>query len=201
MPRGAIHVAVVDPDVGTDRAALGVETETGTLIAPDNGLVTGLLNGFRRAHRLENEALARLPRSNTFHGRDVFAPAAGHLARGVDLAEFGPPVPPDDIVRLDGFFAHERENEAVGRVMAVDRFGNLRTNVRAEWLTRGRLVLGSGPGALEISARAETYRAAPPGSLFAYAGSAGTIEVAVFGGSASAVTGSAAGAEVRVEAT
>jgi S-adenosylmethionine hydrolase len=138
FPPGTIHVAVVDPGVGTVRRGLVVEAGGHRFVGPDNGLFTPFLVNEARAFALDTPAY-RLPAvSATFHGRDVFAPAAAHLALGVDPARFGPRVAAPirlawDVATVDG-------TRIRGRVVHVDRFGNLVTSIRAD------LVAAAGEG-------------------------------------------------------
>jgi len=177
FPSGTIHVAVVDPGVGTTRRALGVLCETCVLIGPDNGVFTPFLS--RRGARAFELAAERyrLPAvSRTFHGRDVFAPAAAHVARGVPLARFGGRVA--DPVTLPWPSARRRGATVVGAVIHVDRFGNLVTSIGASDVAhlgedlalriRGRVVPVVG-----------TYGDLDRGSAGALLGSSGRLEVAV----------------------
>ena len=177
FPSGTIHVAVVDPGVGTARRGLVVAAGNSTFVAPDNGLLTPVFaRGVWRAFALMTAEL-RLPRvSRTFHGRDVFAPAAAHVARGVPLARFGGRVA--DPVTLPWPSARRRGATVVGAVIHVDRFGNLVTSIGASDVAhlgedlalriRGRVVPVVG-----------TYGDLDRGSAGALLGSSGRLEVAV----------------------
>ncbi len=167
FPSGAVFLAVVDPGVGTGRAAVAVRTRRYSFVGPDNGLL------FPAAGEDGIEACVRLPvppgASATFHGRDVFAPAAGRLAAGTPLAELGPPAELQVPLR---FF--RRGND--GEVVRVDPFGNVITNLPPAPADRyGLTVLG-----WTASLRAvRTYDAAPAGELVCLTGSVGTLELAV----------------------
>ncbi len=131
FPEGTVHVAVVDPGVGSARAAVVATTERAFLVGPDNGLLApaAAVLGLRSVHRLSNEAYFRHPVSAKFHGRDVFAPVAAHLAAGAPPEAFGDAVAglaPLDLAepKRDGAGLH-------GEVIQVDRFGNLITNISA----------------------------------------------------------------------
>src|SRR6267142_117690 len=133
FPTDTIHVAVVDPGVGTARRGLAVAAREGVFIGPDNGLFTPFLGGPRwSAFEISDRQFRRAVVSRTFHGRDVFAPAAAHLARGLEPARLGPPV--SDPVRLPWPEAREARGTIRGAVVHVDRFGNLVTSVGAEAL-------------------------------------------------------------------
>jgi S-adenosylmethionine hydrolase len=142
----SVHLAVVDPSVGSDRKPLVVETAAdGVLVGPDNGLlVPGAesLGGIRRAYEINNERFLLSPISRTFQGRDIFAPAAAHVANGVDPSELGPGIAPEDLVRLEVPEAWAHEDHLHAEVLQVDRFGNLQFNVRQEHLDKVGLQQG-----------------------------------------------------------
>jgi len=157
MPERAVFLAVVDPGVGTVRRALAVETASGaTLVGPDNGLLAPAweqLGGAARAVEITSERVLLHPVSPTFHGRDVFAPAAAHVANGMPLDELGPDVPVDDLARL-----WIPEPVATGgglrcAVLAVDRFGNVQLAASAGDLEAAGL--GEAP-ALRVSTAERT---------------------------------------------
>jgi len=131
MPEG-VHLAVVDPAVGTERRAVAIETRHGEIfVAPDNGLVMPAVNecgGAKSAFLLTNRSLMLSPMSHTFHGRDVFAPAAAHIANGVELKEFGPEIPVEDLTELEIPEAWPHDDHLHAEVLQLDRFGNLQLN-------------------------------------------------------------------------
>lgn len=185
FPAGSIHLAVVDPGVGTDRRGLVVQTDRALLVGPDNGLFTPFLDGSTAWHAWELRApeyrLASV--SRTFHGRDVFAPAAAHLASGVAPERLGPRIL--DPVRLSWPTVRAVAGAVAGAVLHVDRFGNLVTSIRAETLEElgraARIRLGGRPLPL-----VGTYGDLEPGQAGALIGSSGRLEVAVREGSAAA---------------
>lgn len=200
FPRGTIHIAVVDPGVGTARRALVVAAAGQFFVGPDNGLLTSALirEGWEAFELASPEY--RLPVvSRTFHGRDVFAPAAGHLALGVPPARFGPPV--TDPVRLPWAQAREVAGGVAGRVIHIDRFGNLVTSIDAEQVS----ALGSARATLRIGGRAlplvGTYADLPPGGAGALVGSRNRVEVVVRDGSAAAVLRAQRGTPVVLSRT
>ncbi|MDI2131195.1 SAM hydrolase/SAM-dependent halogenase family protein [Yinghuangia seranimata] len=144
LPPG-VHVAVVDPGVGTLRRGVLVRTAEHLMVGPDNGLLmwaADALGGAVAAYELTERALM-LPRvSATFHGRDVFAPVAAHLALGTPPHSVGPPVPVDELVRLPEPVAYVADRRAHGEVLAVDRFGNVQTSLDAARLDE----IGAAPG-------------------------------------------------------
>jgi S-adenosylmethionine hydrolase len=195
FPRGAVHVAVVDPGVGTSRRALcAVDPEGRRFVAPDNGLLTAFLGPGARAWALAPGGALPPPRSATFHGRDLFAPAAALLARGEEPASLGPPVP--DPVRLAWPHADVGEGEVRGETLAADPFGNLVTSVREGDLAGGEVVR------VEVGGRAarwvRTFGEGGPGELLALVGSGGRVEVALREGSAAALLGRTRGVALRL---
>ena len=202
FPSGTIHVSVVDPGVGSSRRILCVTTEDGaTFLAPDNGLLTRVLARSPGAtlRSVENRTLFLPNVSRTFHGRDVFAPVAAHLAAGVDPADVGPVIA--DPVRLP--LPEDRPLTAgrvTGEVVHVDRFGNLITNLLTGAL--GRAVRDARVSTTEVAGPvSDTYAERPEGDLLLITGSTGLLEVSVRGGSARDRLGVGRGAaiEVRVE--
>ncbi len=182
FPEGSIFVTVVDPGVGTKRRGLLLQMAERFFLGPDNGLFTWLLdaNPDFVAFSLENPAFFLPEVSHTFHGRDIFAPCAAHLFRGVPPEEFGPRV--HDLVRLPVPPLTEEGNRLRGSVIHVDRFGNLITNIAAEKILsrRVRAVVFQGQKLPFL----RTYGEAPPGTPLALIGSDGLLEIAVTEGSA-----------------
>lgn len=133
FPKGTIHVAVVDPGVGTERQPILIQTENGYLIGPDNGVLALTVRntaGRKRVRRIVNKKLMMSNVSNTFHGRDVFAPAAAHLANGVSPDEFGPEI--SQIVTPGFAKIVRRKGMLVGEVIYIDDFGNIITSFGEE---------------------------------------------------------------------
>src|SRR5258707_6232697 len=128
----AVHVAVVDPGVGTARRAVAIEARGGILVGPDNGVLSwaiGPLGGATRAVLLTNEKLWNHPVSPTFHGRDIFMPVASHLATGTSVTEAGTEVDLSELVMLAKPTSRMLDREAEGEVLSVDRFGNVQLSV------------------------------------------------------------------------
>ncbi|HSD67655.1 MAG TPA: SAM-dependent chlorinase/fluorinase [Vicinamibacteria bacterium] len=201
FPAGTVFVAVVDPGVGTARRPIALRAGRWLFVGPDNGLFTHVLEAHpgARVHLLASARLFREPVSPVFHGRDVFGPAAGHLARGLALEEVGPPV--GDPVRIDGPAKTRTEAGWEGAVLRADRFGNLTTN-----LLEGDLdaLGGGGFEGLEVCVGAEvlplvrSYSDVAPGRACALVGSSGRLEIAVRNGRADALPGGSPGGRVRV---
>lgn len=181
FPREAIHVAVVDPGVGTARRALCVvDGEGRRILGPDNGLLTPFLVRGARAHAIVEGGVLPTPRSATFHGRDLFCPAAAYLARGGAPAALGPEVA--EPVRLEWPVADVAGDEVRGATLARDPFGNLVTSIRATDLA-GAVVREVTVGG-EPARWVRTFGEARPGELLALVGSGGRVEIAVREGSA-----------------
>jgi S-adenosyl-L-methionine hydrolase (adenosine-forming) len=185
FPRGSVHLAVVDPGVGTARRGLVVRTDRALFVGPDNGLFTPFLEQSTPWDAWELQANEyRLPSvSRTFHGRDIFAPAAAHLAAGVAPERFGPAV--RDPVRLAWPTVRAVAGAVAGAVLHVDRFGNLVTSIRGEVLDDvgqgARIRLAGRPLPL-----VSTYGELEEGQAGALVGSSGRLEIAVREGSAAA---------------
>lgn len=185
LPRGTIHLCVVDPGVGTSRMLVAARAGGHTFIGPDNGVfapVAEALGGVTEARYLTNEKLQGVRRGATFHGRDVMAPVAAHLVRGIDFATVGDKAGP--LEELAGFAPDVTADRVTGRVLHVDHFGNLVTNVLPTEVPGGGdawdLSVAGGP----VARWARTYGDAEPGELLIYCGSVGFLEVAVRDGSA-----------------
>ena len=204
FPAGTIHVAVVDPGVGSGRHGVAVETQQFTFVGPDNGIFDAVLNRYpmRRAVTLANKTYQRDQVSATFHGRDVFSPAAAHLAAGVDLAALGEQVA--ELVKLDLPEPTIEGHAMRGEVLWVDHFGNLVTNIRHEdvqaWTGGGEALRGCGVWVQDAAAGeiGRTFSDAAVGTLVAYFGSSGRLEVAKRNGSAARQIGARSGSTVSV---
>jgi S-adenosylmethionine hydrolase len=205
LPVG-VHVAVVDPGVGTNRRAIAIEAGDRVFVGPDNGVLswaTHSVGGPRRAYELTNEKLWLDPVSPTFHGRDVFAPVAAHLATGLAVAAVGDEVDLDAIVTLPQPTHQISEGGAEGEVLTVDRFGNVQLSVTATDLDQLGVSIGAtvtvllGRRRLSVPFR-ETFGSVPPGELVAYADSARCVALAVNGGNAAQRLGLPPGAHVRI---
>ncbi len=210
FPRGTVHLAVVDPGVGTERHPLLVLTPEAAYVGPDNGIFSSVLAlhsapgndppaseaplppGVRAFH-LTNPRYWRQPVSRTFHARDIFGPVAAHLTLGAKPEELGEPV--ESIRRLVLPMVHREEHGLSGHVVHVDRFGNLVTNIPEEDIV-GRLRAVSITG-WTIVGLSETY-ASGGDDLMALVGSYGTVEIALRNGSAAAALGVDVGERVVV---
>jgi S-adenosylmethionine hydrolase len=205
FPTGTVFLAVVDPGVGTVRRALAVEAEGRRFVAPDNGLLTLVLagHGGARVHAITNAGLFRFHVSSTFHGRDVFGPVAGHLARGMAIEEVGP-VMVDPCLLAVSAMRRRSDGDWEGEIVHVDRFGNLTTNVFDDDLREILTLYGGDPtevvvvveGAVLPLVRA--YGDVSEGEPCALMGSSRRLEIAIRGGNAARILGAARGATVRI---
>ena len=166
MPE-AVHLAVVDPSVGSVRRAVAIETKWNEIfVGPDNGLLMPAVDtagGVKRAFNITDQRFMLTPVSRTFQGRDIFAPAAAHIAKGVNPEEFGPEVPADDLVRVEMPSAWIHDDHLHAEVLQVDRFGNLQLNFGTEHLEKVGL---AGNGQLEIRLEGQRLHV-PFGKTFA----------------------------------
>lgn len=195
FPAGTIHLAVVDPGVGSDRAPVVVEAGGAILVGPDNGLLTLAARDPRIVRRIDAADFRREPLSATFHGRDIFAQTAGRLAAGAHPREAGPLLP--DLRPLTGGDAARADDEGV--ILHIDAFGNLITSFPREILVPGdwSLVLDSMPATFAVRA-GRTYADVEVGQPVAYVGSAGLVEIAVREGSAAAQLKARRGQRLRL---
>lgn len=207
MPPG-IHLAVVDPGVGGARRPLALRDGEGRqYVGPDNGLLlpaADRFGGVAAAHELANPDYALQPVSRTFHGRDLFAPAAAHLARGVPVDELGPPVAIDALVRLELPEPELGPSELTATVLYVDRYGNVQLNLTRGQLERMRIAPGTrlelelGDERRHELVAARTFADAPAGTTILYEDSYGNVALAINSGSAADALGMAAGELVRI---
>jgi S-adenosyl-L-methionine hydrolase (adenosine-forming) len=205
MPLG-VHLAVVDPGVGGPRRALALrDREDRIYVGPDNGLLLPAagLAGIAEAHELVNPEYALETISRTFHGRDLFAPAAAHLARGVPLAALGPPVDPEGLVDLDVPKPAFADGALVATLLYVDSFGNIALNVTREDVDGLGIVSGTRVelelmGEHYYAVMARTFADARPGDVILYEDSYGNMSVAISRGSAARLLHAAPGQRIRI---
>ena len=203
LPSG-VHLAVVDPGVGGTRRPLIIRDANGELfVGPDNGLLVPAaeLAGIESAHELANPAYALEPVSRTFHGRDLFSPAAAHLALGVEPSELGPPLTPDALVRLDLPTPVVAGGIVDASVLYVDRFGNMQLNMTRDDLDRVGVMPGTRfelefAGERYYATAARTYADARPGEIVLYEDSYRNIAIAINRGSAAEMFSAQPGQQV-----
>jgi S-adenosyl-L-methionine hydrolase (adenosine-forming) len=187
FPAGTVHLAVVDPGVGSRRRPLLITTPRASYVGPDNGLFTFALDEAGAAVFELDRPEFWLPNiSRTFHGRDIFAPAAAHIACGVAPHALGSPI--SDPVRLPTVVPQRRaDGHVAGHVIHVDRFGNLITDIPGAWVDEGRWCVEI--AGRRVSQFGATYEAGAPGALLILVSSAGTLEIAARDGNAAAQLG------------
>ncbi len=201
-PPGTVHILVVDPGVGSERRILAAQIGEWWFIAPDNGLLTHLMDRHQVAavYALTEPRFWRPVVSNTFHGRDIMAPVAAHLTLGVAAEALGPQVDAATLVRLPLAPPQAGPNRLCGSVIHVDRFGNLISNLPGAWLQQAppapATVWIKPPGCAVPLQR--TYADVEPGQALALVDSAGLLEVAVRNGSAAAALRAGRGATIEV---
>jgi S-adenosyl-L-methionine hydrolase (adenosine-forming) len=207
MPPEAVHLAVVDPSVGSGRRAVVIRAASGAmLVGPDNGLLLPAaerLGGLEVAFELTNEDYLLAPISNTFQGRDVFAPSSAYLALGIDPAELGPPVAPSELVVLEIPEAWVHEDHLHAEVLQVDRFGNLQLNLDRSLLEKVGL---SDDVQLEVRlegrrlavAQGDTFSTVPSGEFVVVEDSYGHLSLAINNGDAAATLRARAGSTAIV---
>ena len=199
FPKGTIHLIVVDPGVGSDRQAIVCQTDRASFVCPDNGILTYLLQEIENSGqhpgnivKIENRAYHLPEVSQTFHGRDIFAPVAAHLSLGVTLAEIGSSVP--NLVRLPIPTLEISDDKLIGEIIKTDSFGNAITNISESLLSR----LKSGStretpnyeitvGSVRLKGLNRAYAESEIGKPLAIIGSSGLLEIAVNGGSAETI--------------
>jgi S-adenosylmethionine hydrolase len=205
MPDDAIYLAVIDPGVGTERRALALRTEKGAyLVGPDNGLLVPAaeaLGGISEVVLLTNERYHVHPVSNTFHGRDVFAPVAAYLAAGAELSDLGEVADPSSLVELRLPGVEERVGEGVvTRIISIDRYGNARLSVMQEesGLEYGAtLRIDTGDGEMPVR-YLETFGSAKAGELMLVPDSHWRLSLAINKGNAAHALGLKVGGKVRM---
>jgi hypothetical protein len=202
FPAGTVHLVVVDPGVGSDRRPIAVRTGRAIYVAPDNGVLSLALAA--DPPQLAVQLYADQPISATFHGRDLFAPAAARLACGIELAKIGEPISSDGLVTLSNLSAQRQPDGSwIGQILHVDRFGNLISDIECPMTDDQspdcRSWVAVWVGKERITGVIRTYSDVAPGELVAYVGSSGHLEIAVRDGSAATRLGVGVGDAVRVE--
>lgn len=216
FPASSVHLVVVDPGVGTRRKAIAAETPWGLVVGPDNGVFSYVWASapHRRVVSLTNAHYHRSEVSHTFHGRDIFAPAAAHLAAGVPLLELGPDI--DDPIRLPDPTLTLETGRIRGEVLAIDHFGNAVTSIgRARWMGDTLIVDGVFGDVETLAFRARevrviaagqriegirsTYGGVAHGEALALIGSTGMLEIAVNQGHGASALGLSVGDPVEVQ--
>jgi S-adenosylmethionine hydrolase len=202
FPQGTIHVVVVDPGVGTDRRPIAVQAPHASFVAPDNGVLTYVLDDLQAAgHPLQlvhlNDPAYWLPQvSNVFHGRDIFAPVAAHLSLGTSVEDLGPPI--NDPVRLPAPHLSRQPGKITGQVMYIDHFGNLLTNIPGTDLPSLGNSVTTTVGQTKIRGLSPTFASGSPGKPIAYVDSSRHLAIAAVNASAQELLESHVGERVEV---
>ena len=204
FPEGTIHTVVVDPGVGSARRSVVCQTANAFFVCPDNGILTYLLQGAEgttealiKAVAIQNSAYYLPKVSNTFHGRDIFAPVAAHLSLGVPPAALGPPV--TDLIRLPIPTPQVSGDTIIGQIVKIDRFGNAITNIPENALARDAATCEIRVGTMRLTRINTAYAESDIGKPLAIIGSFGVLEIAVNGGSAAVRLGLKCGDVVEMQ--
>jgi S-adenosylmethionine hydrolase len=192
FPAGSVHLIIVDPGVGGQRAVIAVKTKGHVFIAPDNGVLTLVLDGgeIKACIRADNPEFFLKSISQTFHGRDIFAPVAAHIAGGISLNDIGHAADVAELVRLpDLKTCRSQKGEITGKIVSIDHFGNLITNIPEHQIHENRgdkseNNLRIRVGKHIISGLSHTYESVASGKILALIGSRGYLEIAANSGSA-----------------
>ena len=200
FPTGTIHVIVVDPGVGSERRAIVCQTETAYFVCPDNGILTHILHNEKHVHAVavENSAYFLPQVSNTFHGRDIFAPVAAHLSCGVPIDKLGSPVAPPAQLPLPT--PQVTDKAIIGQVIWIDSFGNLVTNISHEILEslEGESGVIIHAGSAKINHLNQSYTESAVGEPLAIIGSFNRLEISINQGNAAQVLGLKRGDAITV---
>jgi S-adenosylmethionine hydrolase len=206
FPKGTIHTIVVDPGVGTDRKIIVLRKDEHVFIAPDNGVLTMIseTGGIEFVIMVENDDYFLKPVSETFHGRDIFAPVAAYLSKGLDPGQLGTAISPDQLTRVEIVKPYiSDKKEIIGNIVAIDHFGNLISDIDRGMITKFRKDLPCNRVVVEVSGQSisglsKGYEANDYGRPLALIGSRGYLEIAVCRGSAREVFHAQIGDRIRV---
>ncbi len=210
FPEGAVHVAIVDPGVGSSRRPIAIATRNYYFVGPDNGVLIPAAerDGIELVINLDRDEYYRKPVSHTFHGRDIFAPIAAYIVRGVELEKLGTPVRVEELARSPlEFICIKDKGRVRTRVIHVDRFGNIITSCTYAEFERdagiaigSRVVIRARSGESYRATYRETFSLVRPGEIVVYRGSLGFLEAGIYMGSLSRSTGLKRGDELTIEA-
>jgi S-adenosylmethionine hydrolase len=192
FPEGTVHIVVVDPGVGSARRPIAALSHGQLFVAPDNGVLSTVLEN--EAYHIQNSRLFLKSVSQTFHGRDIFAPVAAYLANGTPIETVGNRI--IDFIKKPLPEPRRQGRKLVGTILRIDKFGNVITNVRRSDLNRDFTIRVAGRPITRLCAN---FSEAEPGELFAVEGSTGYIEIALNQASAADRLNVAGGAEIEVE--
>ncbi len=193
FPRGTIFLVVIDPGVGTKRRVLIIETNNYVFVGPDNGVLyqSALEDGIRNIIEVTNDKFFIKPTSNTFHGRDIFAPIAAYLSLGVDSNVFGKRISVDDIVKFELEVKELTGNKVCGKVLYIDKFGNVVFNIKfkeydlSRYYRRAKIIMNGLDGKMKLVAKiGKSFGDVKPGEPVVYVNSFNFIELGINKGSA-----------------
>ena len=209
FPEGTIHLVIVDPSVGSSRRPIAIVTRRYYFVGPDNGVLIPAAerDGIEMVINLDNPEYHRKPVSHTFHGRDIFAPAAAYIASGVSPEKLGTPVKPEELVRPPIEFICVKSRRSVRtKIIHIDRFGNAVTSCTHEEFETGaeinigaRVMIRARHGESYKAIYKESFSLVRPGEMVVYRGSLGYIEIGIYMGSLSRSTGLKRGDEILIE--
>lgn len=199
FPKNTVHVAVVDPCVGSERKVLAIAVNNCFLVGADNGLFSGVLEDYKPQIAVEltnSKYWFNANPSNTFHGRDIFAPVAAHLAKGISIENLGIPIDMNTLKKVNIYKYQELKREIIGSIQYIDIFGNLITNIPAQILNnKSWQVLVNNV----VIPSKKTYSSVKEGELVALIGSHGWVEIAINGGNAKIQLQQNWGNEIRIQ--
>lgn len=183
FPRGTVHMAVVDPGVGTKRLPIVVQTKNYYFVGPDNGLLAAAIEQDKvvRIHKIENTKYMRQVISSTFHGRDIFAPVAAHLASGVKIQKFGPRL--EDFMKIEQMAPQFQDARVSGEITAIDSFGNVVTNIPGNEIIKRikqgeRILVRFGRSEINVPFL-QTYGEVREGEILSIVGSSTFLELGI----------------------
>ncbi len=199
FPKGTIHLAIVDPEVGTERRSIVVETNAGFLVGPDNGvlMLTGQNQGIKHIYQIVNTQLMLSKVSSTFHGRDVFAPTAAYLDKGMTAQKIGPEI--TDPATPTYAKVKRTDKTLSGEILHIDGFGNIITNITRKEVATQRTLKINFPKATLQTVFVQTYAEAKPKEPLALIGSHGFLEIALNQGNAAEKFCAKTGGSIEVE--
>ena len=202
FPRDTVHVAVVDPGVGTKRRPIIIESSRGLYVGPDNGLlILAAQEGMKRVYHITNEDFMLPGVSRTFHGREIFSPVGAYLSKGINPSEFGPEI--SDFVWPSYVKTRFSEGKVFGEVLHIDDFGNIITNISTSWLnkieaTEGGLLVVNVGEKTEVLRFCKAYGGVSVETPLAIVGSSNFLEISVNQGNAAEFFGARTGDPVQV---
>jgi len=200
FPRKTIHVVIVDPGVGTERRIIALQTDNYFFLAPDNGVLTLILNQYDCKSVFLTQSQFYLSHvSSTFHGRDIFAPVSAYLSKDYNIEQYGETISPHQLKKLSGIYPLKYKEKLVGQVIMIDRFGNIITNISlADIHLDIRRTVFIHINKMSIEGISSNYAQVKKGELLAIIGSKGLLEISINCGNAKLDLGVDIGCQVQV---